>query len=171
MPHLVENCQSLHKCRTCNLPHNTVLHFDRNSKMSAKENPMQTFPLSAGADVFLPKIKEIVTHTITCIRQFNYHKSEEKLRLCTDVNKVNYSISKTIPCIILLDFGSAASFTNEECAKKLKLCRQKTKLEVSCLSSYNIVTSGQVELNFTPHFKSNSKFRTYALVKDNCRCA
>ncbi|XP_035222190.1 uncharacterized protein LOC118195066 [Stegodyphus dumicola] len=149
---------------TCKLPHHTVLHFDRNIKTSENEKPKQTSSLSPRAEVFLPK-NEVVTNATTCTGQFSYSKGEAKrVLLCTALIKVSDSNGKAIPCRALLDCGSEASFISEECVSKLKLGRFNKKIEVSCLGSFNTVTSGEVELIFTPHFESNSKFRTYAFV-------
>ncbi|XP_035232409.1 uncharacterized protein LOC118204192 [Stegodyphus dumicola] len=150
---------------TCKLPHHTVLHFDRNIKTSENEKPKQTSSLSPKAEVFLPK-NEVVTNATTCTGQFSYSKGESKrVLLCTALIKVSDSNGKAIPCRALLDCGSEASFISEECVSKLKLGRFNKKIEVSCLGSFNTVTSGEeVELIFTLHFESNSKFRTYAFV-------
>ncbi|KFM61650.1 hypothetical protein X975_10070, partial [Stegodyphus mimosarum] len=155
----VKNYRSLHKCMTCKLPHHTVLHYERNSKIGENEKPKLNTALSPSAEVFLPRIKEVVTNATTYTGQFSDPKcSGKRVLLCTAVIKVSDSSGKAIPCRALLDCLS------EECAKKLKLRRCKSKIEVSCLGSFNTLIRGQVELNFTSHFESNSKFRTYAYV-------
>ncbi|KFM57232.1 hypothetical protein X975_10244, partial [Stegodyphus mimosarum] len=73
---------------TCKLPHHTILHYERNSKIGENEQPKLNTGLSPSTEVFLPRNKEVVTHATTCTGHFSDPKcSGKRVLLCTAVIK------------------------------------------------------------------------------------
>ena len=65
---------------------------------------------------------------------------------------------------MLLNSSNKASLISEDCLRTLCLEKNSSKALIICLGSYNAPTSGEVQLNFTPHFNTNMRFCTKAFI-------
>ncbi|GBO31912.1 hypothetical protein AVEN_258181-1, partial [Araneus ventricosus] len=169
--HGIKACKSKFRCRTCKKPHHTLLHFESVSGRGRQTSGelSNSSKLSINAPVFKPasvsnesSSKEIPDNSQTvditsCISNVS---PNVEILLCTAVIRVKDLWGNYQACRCLLDSGSQASLITSECLEKLGLRKQKANIRISCLGSAN----GIAQIQFIPHFPSQSSFKTEVYV-------
>ncbi|XP_067129093.1 uncharacterized protein [Centruroides vittatus] len=171
--HQAKTCMSLSRCRICGKLHHTMLHISRDSEVSSTLNSGKAFspPLTDAPPSQSTPYDLSSPTTTTCAGLFDPSstigvglKGTKQVLLCTALVKVSDSSGNFVTCRALLDSGSEASFVTEDCINRLCLTKNSANVRISCLGSFHAVTSGEIELTFTPHFSSDLKFSTKAFV-------
>ncbi|GBM37965.1 hypothetical protein AVEN_171156-1 [Araneus ventricosus] len=173
--HGIKACKSKFRCRTCKKPHHTLLHFESVSGRG-RQTPGElsnSSKLSINAPVFKPasvsnesSSKEIPDNSQTvditsCISNVS---PNDEILLCTAVIRAKDLWGNYQACRCLLDSRSQASLITSECLEKLGLRKQKANIRISCLGSADTRTNGIAQIQFIPHFPSQSSFKTEVYV-------
>ncbi|GBM79586.1 hypothetical protein AVEN_140205-1, partial [Araneus ventricosus] len=173
--HGIKACKSKFRCRTCKKPHHTLLHFESVSGRGRQTSGelSNSSKLSINAPTFKPasvsnesSSKEIPDNSQTvditsCISNVS---PNVEILLCTAVIRVKDLWGNYQACRCLLDSGSQASLITSECLEKLGLRKQKANIRISCLGSADTRTNGIAQIQFIPHFPSQSSFKTEVYV-------
>ncbi|GBM24909.1 hypothetical protein AVEN_246326-1 [Araneus ventricosus] len=173
--HGIKACKSKFRCRTCKKPHHTLLHFEsvsgRGRQTSAELS--NSSKLSINAPAFKPasvfnesSSKEIPynSQTVDITSCISNVSPNVEILLCTAVIRVKDLWGNYQACRCLLDSGSQASLITSECLEKLGLRKQKANIRISCLGSADTRTNGIAQIQFIPHFPSQSSFKTEVYV-------
>ena len=128
--HFWKQCTSLHKCKTCQRPHHTLLHLDRQSISST---PVTVTPQNAPPSSALPLPQDnvppngIFTDTAVNLKGNSTHNP----LLMTCRVRVKAPDGSSITARALLDSASSASFVTERIAQCLGLPRVKRDVTIS----------------------------------------
>ena len=142
--HSLKNCKSIHKCKTCQSPHHTLLHI-----ASTTSEPVST-PVSSNMAVKL--------------------KTECLLMTCRALLTAPSGYSIEARC--LLDNASSASFVSERVAQLLSLPRSFQSLSISGITgSTNGSNSNSVtQLAVSPIGNLNVSFPISAIIVPRVTC-
>ncbi|GBL61029.1 hypothetical protein AVEN_146726-1, partial [Araneus ventricosus] len=164
--HGIKACKSKFRCRTCKKPHHTLLHFEsvsgRGRQMSGELSNSSN--LSINAPVFKPASVPDNSQTVDITSCISNVSPNVEILLCTAVIRVKDLWGNYQACRCLLDSGSQASLITSECLEKLGLRKQKANIRISCLGSADTRTNGIAQIQFIPHFSSQSSFKTEVYV-------
>nr|XP_041632357.1 uncharacterized protein LOC121502721 [Drosophila kikkawai] len=144
--HLVANCPSTQRCRTCALAHHTLLH---------RPSPGSTATPLPQPQAESAQVSDAVTHTHTEPRS-DCVILATALVLVKDASGC-YKIGRA-----LLDSCSQVNFINEEFAQSLRLPRSKRNLEIRSIGE----TQTQIKHHTTTNIKSRHKH--FELLLDFC---
>lgn len=78
--------------------------------------------------------------------------------------EIFYSLNNVVNYHALLDSGSEAYFILEHFILRLCFSRKFTKVQTTCLGSYNADMNGEAELYFSHHFNSDLRVGTKAFL-------
>ncbi len=155
--HFVKNCKSLHRCRVCQKPHHTLLHFDEKTK--------GTDTLASVAKLNSPAPGALIasSHAATGIKS--------NMLLMTCCVQVEAPDGSTMEARAILDSGSSASFISERLAQSLSLSRSNQSTRISGVagfssSSVHPITSFRIFSSLSP----TKKFFTSAVVVPRVTC-
>lgn len=131
--HFVKNCKSLHRCRVCQKPHHTLLHYEEKAQAPTSAPVIAALnPSSAAAPI-------TSSHAATGI------KSDLLLMTCRV--KVEVSNGSVMEARAILDSGSSASFISERLAQGLHLPRYSQNTKISGVAGF-VRTSSQPVTKF-----------------------
>ena len=151
--HFLKNCKSLHRCRTCQKPHHTLLHIDN----SSTPNPPQASPAKPDSKVSL-----ITSNAATDVAR------NSLLMTCRVL--VEAPDGSTVQARALLDSASSASFVSERLVKSLCLPRLHQNTTISGVAGLTC-SSLQSLTNLTiVSPQSRHKFNLNAIVVPRVTC-
>ena len=147
--HFVRQCQSNHKCKTCQRPHHSLLHVE-----SPDENPSNEIVASATTT-------KLLSHPATSLPR-------GCLLMTCEVN-INGS---TVKARALLDSASSASFISERLAQSLSLSRSPLSARISGVAGLIHKSPLQSVATFTvsPTRNLSKKFTVTAVVVPRVTC-
>ena len=169
--HFVKNCKSIHRCKKCQKPHHTLLHFD---EQRATESPgtnrgtMATSYTSATNDSSIdPRINDsntAVSHTAIPL------KSSTLLMTCRVL--VTAPNGTSVEARALLDNASSASFVSERLAQNLRLPRSNQNITVSGIAGLQHKTPIQSVTRFevSPVALSGKNIGVTAIIVPRVTC-
>lgn len=146
--HEVKDCRSQVRCRNCNKPHHTLLHYDTPPKSSQNQNKEQrkeTIKSPADSNSDESKDEKIVHHVATM---------SAEVMLATAIVNVVAPSGQTLEVRALIDSGAEASFISETLIQLLRLPKRKTGVVINGLqgarsSSPKFTTTFEVMDNLT----------------------
>ena len=157
--HYVKNCKSLHKCRECQKPHHTLLHFD---KTGTSATTTQSGDPPTGSST--PTLPSVSSHTATGLR------SNSLLMTCQLM--VSSPNGLSIKARALLDSGSSVSFVSERVAKSLHLHRSQQFTTISGIAGLTHSSSSHAITTFhvSPMMCPTKYFEVSAIIIPKVTC-
>lgn len=170
--HLIKKCKSSNTCNYCSKRHHSSLHIVSEENRN-NPNPIS---LSPNACEFIPNMSEKKNENprpadaTVCANYSNSrgkgikNKKCSSMLLCTAIVKVRNASNELVTCRCLLDSGSEKSFIRQEVVNSLGLKVNDANISVFCLGNVGTVSTGEVDLLFSPHFNDSVKFSTSAFI-------
>lgn len=175
--HGAAQCRSKGRCKTCNQPHNSLLHFDKSmSAKSSKENAAQT---SSGESSFSPEVKPF--EPFNMMRKFNGHESQssgnsmnatqaftcrQQTMLSTISVYVVDAYGNVQLCRALLDSGSDANMMTTKCAKRLQLPFHDTFFPITGINEKTTIIRHKVITSIRSRYGEFEKVLELSLMEN-----
>ena len=148
--HFVRECKSLHRCRTCQKPHHSLLHVESKA-------PQPTPPPA-------PPVKPVTSNLATGLA------SDSLLMTCwVLVHALNGSVTKVRA---LLDSASSASFISERLTHLMEFPRTHQNLKISGVAGLSHATPSHsiVQFAVSPVNSPADKAQVSAIVVPRVTC-
>lgn len=143
--HLSSNCSSKSKCKTCNMPHHTMLHFDKSIQSQSNAAPVSD--LSSEVPPFVPYNMQ---------RKTSLNASTFMAKRCTLLSTISINvIDKNGNSHIgraLLDSGSDTNFITTQFAKKLQLNLASVRMALQGISEKTTIIQHKTEAEVSSHY-------------------
>ena len=163
--HFVKQCKSVHKCKTCQKPHHTLLHVN-----DANSTPVSQ-TLNPTASAFSPQ--QVVNSTPatialegdTVVTNLAIKLKSNSLLMTCHVT-ISAPDGTSVGARALLDNASSASFVSERLAQSLHLPRAKQKAKISGIAglSHSSTNQSLTSFSISPVTSSQPKVNVTAVV-------
>jgi hypothetical protein len=162
--HIASMCRSTNRCKPCNLPHHTLLHYDKrsytppanivdSSDCQATSSVNQTV-LNAASASFEPALQNRGvptpgTSSNFCIAPSNLESSKGEFILLTVSVLVLDSSDKWKPCRALLDTGSQCNWISLDFAQQIGLQLIKQQILCKGINGQSSIISQSTSVEFS----------------------
>ena len=151
------NCPSKSKCKICQKPHHSMLHFDQSIKSQHTAAPVSD--LSSEVPPFVPfnmskktiQPQQSSSHTVSLASGRTFVTKCYTL-LSTIVVHVTDKYGNQHLCRALLDSGSDTNFITTQCAKKLQLNLKSACMSLQGISEKTTIVKYQTEATISSHY-------------------
>lgn len=180
--HMLKDCMSKNRCRTCNSKHHSLLHLDTRSfprasnmhNVSHVQKPVSP-PLETQhvirADVHTPSSDQGIANVPTTSLVHTTSTFPFRTLLSTALISVMNVHGKWHNVRALLDSGSEASYVTTKCFESLSLPHKKSNIVISGFSNVTVTkVTGVTELRIRAHNDHNATYTLKTLIVPHITC-